>query len=350
LPADTYGLVMSARNALFVGVAAVLALAAEPPARGAAPIDPEAVVATVPARASREGRQLEALERDPSAKLELARAYLMASRRDGDPRYLGLAEGALQGLDASTDVRVLRATILQSRHEFSAALAELDAVLRDAEDAQARLTQATILTVLADYERARTSCRALPPSVYATVCLASIDALHGTDTRPLLEHAPRSAWTLSLIGEQSYWLGEHARAERELQASLALEDDRYTRALLDDLRLDRGEAADGDDLHQALSELARGEPGEAAARVEQGFVDSRGVHQREESRFWLARGERQRALQLAQRNWKVQREPWDARVLLEAASTREQAAPALAWLERTQFASPLLRVLAGRLK
>jgi tetratricopeptide (TPR) repeat protein len=339
---------MRAGNALFVGVAAVLALAAEPPARGAAPIDPEAVIARVPARA-REGRELAALERDPMAKLELARAYLAASRRDGDPRYLGLAEGALQGLDASAEVRVLRATILQSRHEFPAALEELDAVLRQGEHAQARLTQATVLTVLADYERARASCRALPPSMYATVCLASIDALTGTDTRPALE-AVRSAWTLSLSGEQSYWRGDHSRAEQALRASLALEDDRYTRALLDDLRLERGEAADGDDLHQALSELARGEPGEAVTRVEASFADSRGVHRREESRFWLARGERARALHLAQRNWQVQREPWDARVLLEAASTREEAAPALAWLERTEFVSPYLHSLAARLK
>jgi hypothetical protein len=239
--------------------------------------------------------------------------------------------------------------MLQSRHEFPAALAELDAALSAGEDAQARLTQATILTVLAQYDRARASCRALPPSVYATACLASIDALTGTDSRAVL--APiGSAWTLSLVGEQSYWRGELERAATELRASLALEDDRYTRALLDDLRLDRGEHADGDDLHQALSELARGEPGEAVARAEAAFADSRGVHRREESRFWLARGERAKALRLAQRNWAVQREPWDARVLLEAASTREEAAPALAWLEHTRFASPLLHTLAARLK
>ncbi|HEX5656201.1 MAG TPA: hypothetical protein VFX59_03360 [Polyangiales bacterium] len=339
-----------ARNALFVTVAGVLALAAEPAAQGATTVEPDAVLTEVPARDSREGRELAALERDPNAKLELARAYLEASRRDGDPRYLGLAEGALQGLE-DRDARVLRATILQSRHEFTAALAELETVLQEGEDAQARLTQATIFTVLAEYDRARASCRALPPSVYANACLASIDALNGADVRDRLQpRGSERAWLLSLIGEQSYWLGEQGRAERELSASLELASDRYTRALLDDLRLDRGEPADGDDLHRALSELARGAPGEAVARVEAQFAESRdGVHQREESRFWLARGERARALRLAQRNWAVQREPWDARVLLEAATTKEEAAPALAWLERTHFASPHLRSLAAKL-
>jgi hypothetical protein len=57
-----------------------------------------------------------------------------------------------------------------------------------------------------------------------------------------------------------------------------------------------------------------------------------------------------RALRLAQQNWNVQREPWDARVLLEAARTRAEAAPALAWLERTHFASPYLRALAAKLE
>ncbi len=346
----------SARNVLFVGVAGVLALAAEPPAQGSVAIEPAEVVAHVPARNSGEGRALEQLERDPTAKRQLARAYIEASRRDGDPRYLGLAEGALHGL-SDREARVLRATVLQSRHAFPEALAELDAVLQEGEDAQARLIQATILTVLAEYDRARVSCQRLPASSYATACLAALDWLtgHHERGRAALSSAPHErAWLLSLLGEQAYWLGDLQTAERELTGSLALADDRYTRAVLDDLRLDRHEDAESDDLHHALSELARGEPGAWVARVEAAYADSdaRGdrVHQREQSRYWLARGDRARALKLAQRNWSVQREPWDARVLLEAATTRAEAAPALAWLERTQFASPYLQARAKELR
>ena len=55
------------------------------------------------------------------------------------------------------------------------------------------------------------------------------------------------------------------------------------------------------------------------------------------------------ALELAARNFSVQREPRDARVLLEsalAAREPEAAAPALAWLERTGLEDSRLSRLA----
>jgi len=53
------------------------------------------------------------------------------------------------------------------------------------------------------------------------------------------------------------------------------------------------------------------------------------VHRREEARFALALlGDPRRALQLARENWDVQREPWDARILLEAALASGDAAAA----------------------
>jgi hypothetical protein len=343
-----------ARNLLFAGVASVLALASERPARGSSAIDAEAVLAQVPPRQSAEGRALAALERDPASKLELARAYIEASRRDGDPRYLGLAEGALVG-DASVEGRVLRATILQSRHAFPEALVELEGALREGANEQAQLTQATVFTVQAEYERARASCRALPPSIYRVACEASVDALTGEAQRAqkaLQDALPRApfegAWLHSLLGELAYWQGDDARAERELTGLT----DRYSHALLSDLRLDRGAPADGDDLHLALTELAQGAPGAAVERVQASFADSdaRGdrVHLREQARFWLARGERARALRMARENWQVQREPWDARILIEAAATRAEAAPALAWLEAARL--PRLQALAARLE
>jgi tetratricopeptide (TPR) repeat protein len=260
----------------------------------------------------------------------------------------------LNALPPSREARLLRATILQSRHEFPAALRELDALLAEAEDAQARLTQATVLTVIGAYERAREACAKLPPSVYAVACAASIDALTGEHERARrsLERALRAGvelpWLHSLLGEQAYWQGDDARAERELSE----DQDRYSRALLADLALDRGAPIEGDELHLALAELARAEPGEAVARMEASIADSeaRGdrVHKREEARFWLARGRAERALACARENWAVQHEPWDARVLLEAARTREDAAPVLAWLAQTRFASPRLHALAKR--
>jgi hypothetical protein len=59
------------------------------------------------------------------------------------------------------------------------------------------------------------------------------------------------------------------------------------------------------------------------------------------------------ALELAARNWQVQRGPWDARVLLEAAATakRPQAAAAvLEFLAQTQLQDPLIAPLAEHLR
>ncbi len=62
---------------------------------------------------------------DPAPAIALATAYVRASRAEGDPRFLGYAQAALapwwKDPEAPTAVLMLRATILQSRHEFDAA-------------------------------------------------------------------------------------------------------------------------------------------------------------------------------------------------------------------------------------
>jgi len=78
------------------------------------------------------------------------------------------------------------------------------------------------------------------------------------------------------------------------------------------------------------------------------------VHQKEEARYALAlRFDATRALALAQQNFVVQREPADARMLLEAALAARQptaAAPALRWLADSGIESQALQRLAQQLK
>ena len=77
------------------------------------------------------------------------------------------------------------------------------------------------------------------------------------------------------------------------------------------------------------------------------------VHLREEAMFELRlREDLETALKLAQRNWKTQREPVDARLLMEcalAADQAEAARPALDWMQRTGIRDPDLLALANRL-
>jgi hypothetical protein len=60
----------------------------------------------------------------------------------------------------------------------------------------------------------------------------------------------------------------------------------------------------------------------------------------------------QRALDLAQRNWQLQRAPWDARVFLEAAAAANQpqaAAAVLAFVRQTGLQDPVIESLARQL-
>ncbi len=401
----------AAQLALLAAVAMVIALGAllqpaAPERDRVRPARDEQVLARVPARSSREQRELEQLRaraalapRELSRALALARGYIELARRDGDPRQLGAAEAALAGwterADPPPEVRVLRATLLQARHEFDRALADLErALILAPEDPDAWLLRATVWTVKGGYAQARASCAALsrlvgPP--IAAACNAPIDALtgHAAEAREQLERAlaassspAERAWLQSLAGEQAFWTGDVERSERLLRAALALDPaDRYTRGLYADLLLDLGRAdearaliaaaagvgeqektaAPRDDalaLRVALAELARtGRAGPVAQALERSFAASRlrgdTVHQREEARLWLARGEPRRALTLALESWAVQHEPWDARVVLEAALAAgqpERAAGVLAWLRTTHFEAPRLRALAERLE
>jgi Tfp pilus assembly protein PilF len=388
---------LQARYVLFGAVAVVLTIGATAPeaATHPRPTTDAEVLAQVPARSDAEVRALSALQQSALAKpgdlpqaLVLAQKYIEASRREGDPRYLGAAEAALarwtERADPPAAVRVLRATILQSRHEFDAALVDLKAVLKTTpDDAQAWLTRATIETVQGDYLAARESCRQLEPLVsesYSAACVAPLDALTGHAAAAherlasALGHArtvDERAWLLSLAGEQSYWHGDTAQAEQALRGALSLApEDRYSRAVYADLLLDGGRASEAqallsgqgsDDalaLRSALAALSLGQADAPLVRqVEEAFASSRlrgdTVHRREEARFWLARGEEERALGCALESFSVQHEPWDARLVLESALAAEQpaaAAPVVSWLEATHFESPKLRALAARLK
>jgi Tfp pilus assembly protein PilF len=77
------------------------------------------------------------------------------------------------------------------------------------------------------------------------------------------------------------------------------------------------------------------------------------LHRQEESRFQL-RVERNaaRALELAVANWAIQREPYDARILLEAAvaaGRRDAAQPVLDWMAQSRHEDPQLASLAAAL-
>jgi tetratricopeptide (TPR) repeat protein len=305
--------------------------------------------------------------------LPLAQFYITRARASGDLRYLGYAQAAitpwLTRSPVRADVLVLDATILQSRHEFTAALDELDRALRiDPNNPQAWLTRSTVLRVLGRYEEAFAACKHLAvkadPAI-TQLCDQSLLALNGhlqsayhTIESLSLQLVPNEvrAWRFSELGEMAERLGDEVKAEQWLREGLKIApDDFYLRTAYADLLLRQGRAADTLELlagHEsmepmllriALAEEILGDAriAESKALLANAFdlEQQRGeaVHRREQARFLLDVAKQPNAALLAaQENWRVQREPDDALILLRcarAARHPEAATPALLFLQ-----------------
>jgi tetratricopeptide (TPR) repeat protein len=341
---------------------------------------------------ARLGKLLAANPEDLRTATTLARLDIQLSRARSDPRYLGYAQAALHPwwdqAAAPPPVLVLRATIRQSVHDFDRALADLDLVVKMApDDAQAWITRSVVLSVRGRYDEARASCKPLErlaPVLVGTVCETSIDAVTGQAgpaydrLAAVLARAPRlspdeNEWATSTLGEMALRLGRYPDAEERFKASLAIDpDDSYVIGAYADLLLDLerpAEAArlvtgrtDNDGLLLRLA-LAEAKTRAADASVHADLLGARfvashlrgdTVHRREEARYELGlRHDPAVALALARANWDVQREPWDVRILLEAALAAGEpsaAAPALAFLDEHHLEDPRIRELAARVR
>ena len=358
------------------------------------------VLATVPARASDPAaRELAALRlawrqqpNDLDTALRLAERSFAQVGAEGDPRYVGQAQAVLQPwwtlADPPVAVRVLRAQLLQFDHQFDAALADLDAALAAQPDnGTAWAWRTAILMVQADYPKARQSCErlaALASPLIGAACLAQVDAVTGNaaqaaarlrgalDANPQADAAER-LWSLTRLAENEERRGADAQAESAFRAALGLGlADVYLQAAYADFLLDRGRQAevltllaDGARadvllLRLALAAQAAGSRDATrwrdalAARFDAARQRGDTSHRKEESRFVLAlKGDTARALQLAQQNFAEQREPADARILLEAALAARQpdaAKPALDWMATNRVESVALQALVAKLK
>ena len=324
--------------------------------------------------------------------VRLAERYFDEVAAEGDPRYIGYAQAALApwwDLPAPpAAVRVLRAKLLQFDHRFTEALVDLDAVLiANPAHGDAWAWRAAIHLVRADYTQARRSCEqlaSLAPPLIGVACAAQVDAATGrTQTaaaalRNALASAPgadpaQRLWALTRLGETEERRGAYPAAEAAFRQALALDvSDVYLLAAYADFLLDRNRPAevlallkdrsraDVLLLRLALAAQAAGTPErEALARSLGERLDAAALrgdttHRKEASRYRLAlRGQPEQALALARENFAEQREPADARILLEAALAARQpaaAAPALAWMAASGIQSVALQGLADRLK
>ena len=326
------------------------------------------------------------------AAIHLAGAYVDYGRQVGDAHYAGYAEAVIAPWMSQArppaGVLLTQATILQYRHQFNDARRLLQrTVAMDGSNAQAWLTLATLDMVQGDYRTAGRDCSLVTANAGVELGLAcaanlrsytgqarqSLALLHQVQAARDTVPASYQAWVHGLMAECAERLGEWPLAEGHyLSALKLLPQDNFLLVAYADFLLDRarpGEVltlladhAQSDTaflrLALAQSALHSEQAGRytwiMAARFEALTLRGSDFFGREQARFALElQHDPQTALEMARRNWQVQREPWDTRLLLQAAKAAgrpEAAAEALDFLMKAKLQDPVIEPLASELR
>ncbi|WP_143762956.1 tetratricopeptide repeat protein [Ramlibacter tataouinensis] len=373
------------------------------PLAQAAPFTPAndaEVVERLPARAADDPtlrrveslrKQLAAQPQDAALRIEIARRYFDLAMAQGDPRYVGYASGAIAPL-ASADPRdaaywLVRGQLEQYNHDFEAALASLARAAELAPAlADAYAWRAAIFMVQARAREALAECERLAPlaePLWAVGCRAYARAGLG-ELQPAFDELSRAAgaspqatpavrlWADTRLAEMALRLQRPEDAERFFRRALGLDiTDQFLLAAYADFLLARQRAPEALKLlagwersdilllRLALAGRAANDPranewtGELRERFQAAARRGDTLHEWEAARFELEVENRpERALQLAAENYKKQKEPRDAEMLMRtalAANRPAAAEPALAWLRSSGYQDPALAALSQQL-
>ncbi|HEX5093905.1 MAG TPA: hypothetical protein VFV84_14545 [Burkholderiales bacterium] len=329
---------------------------------------------------------------DMAASVRLARRYFALAVALGDPRYIGYAQAVLAPWGAraagAPELLLVRAMLKQYRHDFDGALEDLAAAARlDPDDSEAHAWAAAIFMVRADYTGAAQECAALAElgeTLEAEGCSAYLESVTGKGRagyerlRAALAREPDAdrglrLWIQSRLARMAWRLGDTAAADAHFQSALALgiTDNflltAYAEFLLAQQRyrdvvtlLSARTQSDTLLLRLTLAEHALGLADAAqharilGERFDAAALRGERLHLSDEARYRLdLRNDPAGALAAAAENWRTQREPEDAEILLEAAHAAgkpEAARPALDWLARTGYEDPRMRRLASALR
>jgi len=127
----------------FIGLMIIVVALVSTPALLAIPFEPdhdEQVLERLPAAANPVNHELRALRNRLNANpgqldiaVKLAKRYIELGKAEADPRFYGYAQGVLKPWwdipEPSSEVLLLRALILQNRHDFDSALHDLATLL-----------------------------------------------------------------------------------------------------------------------------------------------------------------------------------------------------------------------------
>jgi tetratricopeptide (TPR) repeat protein len=307
---------------------------------------------------------------NPTIAARLAAEYIQLARTQVDEQYYRLAnkvikpwarQATIPGLPKQSppiEIRLVRATLSQHDHHYADASEDLLVLIKQKpRHVQAWLTLSTIQLVQGDYKKAQVSCSALArigSNWLASLCYSQLYSVTGSAKRAykmqqhLLSqlHEQQSAlrlWVTGLLAETALRLGEHDQAEHYFKAGVQIKpNDTYILRSYSDYLLHQHRPNDVIKLLKNPPEndqlllrfaIATKELGQhplekkLVKTLEQRFATTLAknnhLHGRDEALFLLAfkaddKPSKQRALKLAETNWKTQKEPDDTLTLLRA--------------------------------
>ena len=344
-------------------------------------------------------KQLEAKPEDVALRIEIARRYFDLSMAQGDPRYVGYASAALAPLDKAAPAGntaltaaywQIKGMLQQYSHNFDGALSSLDkASLADPKSPDPMAWRAAIHMVQANYPKAQAECEALKPlttPLFASGCSQYVLAHSGGaaglqsafDTLNVAVKAEPTAsaelmlWELTRLAEMAIRLKRFDEADAYFKQALKLGvTDQFLLGAYADFLLQQKkpeavitlladwERSDILLLRLALAGKATNhkKASDWASNLRDRFIEAakRGdrLHEQEAARFELdIENNTKKALTLAVNNYKLQKEPRDAEVLLRTALAANDAAaaePALNWLKQNKYEDAHLTELAAGL-
>ncbi len=296
---------------------------------------------------------------DVELATKLATAYIQIARENTDVRYYGYAQAVLKNWwdekHPPSKVVFLRAILKQQHHDFVEAANDLRQLLKtQPRHAQAWLALSIIQQVQGEYLAARASCSALAritSSWLSRVCHSQVLGLTGSAERAyqlqqVLALQVRSnqpelrQWILGLSAETANRLGYQEKAEKHFKEALAIpRRDAYLLRAYSDfllankrpaeiLKLLKGETHDNALLLRLAiaaknaheKQLSTNYQQQLKSRYKAASLRNSKLHERDEALFLLQfDGDKKKALALALQNWKIQREPDDALILLRAS-------------------------------
>ncbi|MES2978786.1 MAG: hypothetical protein V4731_10205 [Pseudomonadota bacterium] len=339
-------------------------------------------------------KQLAARPGDATLRVEIARRYFELAMAQGDPRFAGYAAAAIAPLasnpQATAEYWLVRGQLQQYSHDFAAALASLAKSSElDPKSPEPISWRIAIMMVQARYPEALAEIDRLMPLADPLLGLGWKSYVRASSGELDLAYAELSAgvkaaagtpravpelmlWEYTRLAEMAQRMGLFPQAETYYNNALKLGvTDQFLLGAYADFLLARKrpaevltllagwERSDILLLRLALAGRAAGD-GRAvdwASQLRERFQAAalRGdrLHEQEAARFELdIEGRKAQALELAARNYAIQKEPRDAEILMRAALAADQAKaaqPALDWLRTSRYEDPELTAIAAQL-